>query len=193
MLVDHAEAQKRWTRTRRERRQQARAFGEFLADVSLWDWFVNPISFRDDGPSGPPVPGLALSRIKDFFGLLHKAASKPVGWVIAEEFGRLGGRYHCHALVTGVADLHRKFWWAEAHRRFGRTRIEPFDRERAATFYAAKYEAKQLGGLHFGGTLAGVDLSLCEEPSSEGGGQTVVRSVEVPKVFYRLGLKRWHR
>ena len=85
------------------------------------------------------------------------------------------------------------FWWAEAFRRFSRTLIEPFDRERAAAFYAAKYEAKQLGGLHFGGTLAGVDLSRCEEPGGTSDGQEVVRSVDSPKQFFRLGMRRWHR
>ena len=154
-LVDHREAQERWAFRCRQRRELPRAFGELFRDLAPWDWFVNPISFRDDGANGPPAPDLALARISEYFDLVQRATSKPVGWVIGEEFGKLGGRYHCHALVTGVADQHRKFWWAEAFRRFGRTRIEPFDPQRAATFYAAKYAAKQLGGLHFGGTLAG--------------------------------------
>ena len=177
----------------RQRRELPRAFGEFMADLADWDWFINPISFRDDGPKGPPPPDLALARIREYFERIQRAASKPVGWVTGEEFGKLGGRYHCHGLVTGVADQHRKFWWAEAFRRFGRTRIEPFDRDRGAAFYAAKYAAKQLGGLHFGGTLAGIDLSDFEISSSHGGKQTVIRSAEVPKEFFRMGLGRWHR
>jgi hypothetical protein len=164
-----------------------------MADLAAWDWFMNPVSFRDDGLNGPPPPDAALARLEEFFRLVQKATSKPVGWVIAEEFGKLGGRYHCHGLVTGVADQYRKFWWAEAFRRFGRTRIEPFDRERAATFYAAKYAAKQLGGLHFGGTLAGVVLSDLEIPCCNGGKQTVIHSAEMPKEFFRMGLRRWHR
>ncbi len=192
-LVDHREAQERWALRCRQRRELPRAFGEFLSDLAPWDWFVNPISFRDDGSAGPPPPDLALSRLAEYLDLVQRATSKPVGWVIGEEFGKLGGRYHCHLLVTGVADLYRKFWWAEAFRRFGRTRIEPFDRERAATFYAAKYAAKQLGGLHFGGTLAGKKLSDFEIPSSSGGKQTAICSAEMPRDFFRLGLGRWHR
>lgn len=193
MLADHRRAQERWAGECRQRREMPQAFGEFLAELASWDWFMNPISFRDDGSGGPPVPDAALARIKEYFGLIQRGASKPIGWVIAEEFGRLGGRYHCHALLTGVADLYRKFWWAEAFRRFGRTLIEPFDRERAAAFYAAKYEAKQLGGLHFGGTLSGIELSDLEIPSSSGGRQTVTASVDLPKAYFRLGLGRWHR
>jgi hypothetical protein len=193
MLADHGREVERCALRYRQRRDMPRAFGEFMAGLADWDWFMNPISFRDDGPTGPPAPDAALARLGDYFHLVQRAASEPVGWVIAEEFGKLGGRYHCHALVAGVADQYRKFWWAEAFRRFGRTRIEPFDRERAATFYAAKYLNKQLGGLHFGGTLAGVVLSDCEIPSSASGKQTVMHSAELPKEFYRLGLGRWHR
>lgn len=192
-LVDHRLPQERWALRRRQRRGLPRAFGEFLADLAPWDWFMNPISFRDDGPSGPPVPDAALARIKEYFSLVQREAPKPLGWVIAEEFGRLGGRYHCHALVTGVAGVWRKFWWHEALRRFGRNRIDPFDRERAAAFYAAKYEAKQLGGLHFGGTLQEIVLSDLEIPSSCGGRQTVMASADLPKTYFRLGLGRWHR
>jgi hypothetical protein len=192
-LVDHGQAQERWALRCRQRRELPRAFGEFMADLADWDWFMNPISFRDDRGNGPPVSDAALARITEYFSLIQRATCKPVGWVIGEDFGRLGGRFHCHSLVTGVADQYRKFWWAEAFRRFGRTLIEPFDRERGAAFYAAKYAAKQLGGLHFGGTLAGVELSDLEIPSSRGGGKTVVTSADLPKTYFRLGLGRWHR
>ena len=192
-LVDHRVAQEQVALRARQRRELPRAFGEFISELAEWDWFVNPISFRDDGVKGPPPPDLALARIGEYFGLVQRATSRPVGWVIGEEFGKLGGRYHCHALVTGVADQHRKFWWRVAFDQFGRTRIEPFDRERAAAFYAAKYAAKQLGGLHFGGTLAGKRLSDYEVPTSSGGKQTVVCSAEMPRDFFRLGLGRWHR
>ncbi|HEV2495226.1 MAG TPA: hypothetical protein VG204_19380 [Terriglobia bacterium] len=176
-----------------------------MAELADWDWFMNPISFRDDWrnahrlpdkPSlktGPPCSDEALAYLGEYFADVQRMAGKPIGWVLGEEFGPVGGRYHCHALVKGVAHLWRYFWWAEAFRRFGRTLIEPFDCERAAAFYAAKYEAKQLGGLHFGGTLAGVDLSRCEEPGRTSDGQEVVRSVDLPKQFFRLGMKRWHR
>lgn len=194
MLSDHGRQQERWASLQRRHRELANAYGHFIAELAPWDWFVNPFSFRDEAPSGgPPVADLALSRIAEYLMLVQKNAGKPIGWMIAEEFGRLGGRWHCHALIAGVKPLSRKFWWREAYRRFGRTRIEPFDPARGAAFYAAKYAAKQVGKLHWGGTLAGCDLSKCELPASSGGGQDRAFSAEMEKVFYRLGLGKWHR
>jgi hypothetical protein len=124
---------------------------------------------------------------------VEKAAGKPVGWMITEEFGRLGGRWHCHALVAGVARLPRKFWLLEAFRRFGYTRIECFDPARGAAFYTAKYAGRIPGGIHFGGTLAGIDLSQCEESFIGGGGQDVAVSVLLPRNYFHLTLARRHR
>ena len=56
---------------------------------------------------------------------IRKAATAAIGWVVAEEFGRAGGRWHVHLLVRGVQHLRRKKWWKRAFRRFGRSRIEP--------------------------------------------------------------------
>jgi hypothetical protein len=136
-----------------------------------------------------------------------QAGAADVGWVIAEEFGGLGGRWHAHGLISGVSRLERKFWWREAFRRFGRTRIEPFDPERAGAFYAAKYAAKALGKIHFGGTLAGIELSRvmrengrrCWNDSLTSSSPPVrthgvlTPSAEVERTFFRLGLRRWHR
>lgn len=131
------------------------------------------------------------------------AGEGQVGWVVAEEFGRAGGRWHAHGMVSGVDALHRRFWWAEAFRRFGRTRIEPFDLERGAAFYAAKYAAKQLGKIHFGGRLAGVQVSrMFHEgrfrrwqetlPESEpmATKDTVAPSADLPRDFFRMTLRR---
>jgi hypothetical protein len=159
------------------------AWGEFLAGLADWDWFVT-ITFRDELASDKARIEIAI-----YLALLERAAG-PIGWLMAEEFGSVGGRFHCHLLVTGVRNAHRQFWWAEAFRRFGRTRIEPFDPNRAAAFYAAKYAAKSLGNLELGGTLQGIDLDLRQTPRVHKGGEDVALSAELPKQFYRLGLKR---
>jgi hypothetical protein len=180
------------------------AFGQFLVELEAWSWFINPITFRGEDP---PVPDAAMHAISEWLADLEAQAGKPIGWVIAEEFGALAGRWHCHGLISGTSHLHRKFWWAEALRRFGRNRIDPFDPERAGVFYAAKYAAKALGMLHFGGTLAGVELSRVvrdgfrrswadsltadSEPVCTHG--IVAPSANVGREFYRMGLGRWHR
>lgn len=58
-----------------------------------------------------------------FYEVLEVATTS-IGWVIAEEFGRAGGRWHVHLLIRGVQSLRRKKWWRRAFLRFGRSRIE---------------------------------------------------------------------
>ena len=60
-----------------------------------------------------------------FYHEIHKVATAAIGWVIAEEFGRAGGRWHVHLIVRGAQHVRRKKWWKRAFVRFGRTRIEP--------------------------------------------------------------------
>ena len=56
---------------------------------------------------------------------IRTIATAAIGWVIAQEFGRAGGRWHVHLLIRGVQHLRRRKWWRRAFRRFGRSRIEP--------------------------------------------------------------------
>ena len=204
-LTDHAESAERGARERARRAPIPKAFGEFLAGLAEWSWFVT-ITFKGYAP----VQDAALSGILMWLADIQAAAgASPIGWVLAEEFGRLGGRWHCHLLISGVSRLHRTFWWREAFRRFGRTKINPFNREQAAAFYTAKYEAKSLGFIHFGGVLAGREFDRlthspggrrCWEqsflesssPAFATHGVTVP-SASVEKTFFRLGLGRWHR
>ena len=69
--------------------------------------FAGPIhAFRSTDPNarysrteGPPTPQVAIARIEMWLMEIESVAGNPVGYMIAEEFGRLGGRYHCHALA----------------------------------------------------------------------------------------------
>jgi hypothetical protein len=213
-----------------ERRQiLASVFGDWIAhSLGPWDWFVNPISFRDRhadlerdpktgeprsyrvakqvGPvrifvndprlkswepdfrgrrsPGPPVPDRALVEIKDFLFDLQEAANQPLRWMIAEELGNMG-RYHCHALVAGVAHLQRDEWWQKAFAQFGRTKISPFDPDRGGAFYAAKYAAKKLGALHFGGPLPDAEFSALLSPGSPVGRLSVTPSARMPRDEFR--------
>lgn len=60
-----------------------------------------------------------------FYFKLERISTALIGWVVAEEFGRVGGRWHVHLLIKGVRQLRRKKWWKRAFVRFGRSRIEP--------------------------------------------------------------------
>lgn len=203
-LIDRAVRQNRWAREQATRAELPEAFGYFLSGLAPWSWFVNPITFRGDTP---PCSDAAMKAVGEWLADIQtNSVEKEMGWVIAEEFGATGGRWHCHGLISGVSQLNRRFWWSEAFRRFGRTRIEPFDPDRAGAFYAAKYAAKALGRIHFGGTLAGVELSRVvkregrrawdDAPESSQGSAThgvIAPSTDAEKSFFRLGLGRWHR
>jgi len=243
MLTDRRVELERRSARARQQKLLPREFGEFIARLAAWDWFMT-ITFRNwrrvwepssgrmlrvpefnestrpqivkcdeertryepdprlnswrptsrSRPSaGPPVPDHALALVRDFLSDLETRACARIGFVIAEEFGRLG-RVHSHLLITGVSSLRRDNTWEEAFKRFGRTTIEPFDPERAAAFYTAKYAAKQLGGLHFGGVVGGIDLTAIEHrPPTPGGGVDVTRSADLPRNYFRNTLRTWHR
>jgi hypothetical protein len=226
LLPDHAGDAERAGRDSQRRRELALEFGVWIAtSLGPWDWFINPISFRDRHRDletnsktseqlayrpldnrwnsrvftgdprlndwkpdyrgrrepGPPVPDKALAEINSYLFDLQLAADKPIRAMIAEEFGRIGGRYHAHALVAGVAHLRRDDWWEQAFKRFGRTRISPFDAARNGAFYAAKYASKQLGALHFFGPMPDTPLAVVLKPSGPVGGVDVTRSPEMSR------------
>ena len=230
LLPDRAGHVERIQRDFERRQILAAAFGDWVANSQgPWDWFINPISFRNRHPDldqnpktgnarryrsverigsvkiyvadpqlkawkpdfrgridrGPPVPDKALAEIKDFLFDLQEAAEKPIRWMIAEEFGKSGGRYHCHVLVAGVAHLRRDTCWEKAFERFGRTNISPFDPKLGGAFYAAKYAAKQLGGLHFGGPGPGAELTAILKPGPIVGCKDLMRSAELSRGEFR--------
>ena len=76
---------------------------------------------------GRPCPYVPVAWIESWLTDIKVASGRPVGWVLSEEFGRIGGRWRCHLLVSGVSHLDREYWCAEARRRFGYTRIEVYD------------------------------------------------------------------
>jgi hypothetical protein len=214
----------------KRRQDLASAFGGWIAhSLGPWDWFINPISFRDRHPDlerdpktgelrhyrvkkhtgpvrifvddprlkswkpdfrgsqspRPPVPDRALVEIKDWLFDLQKAADQPIRWMIAEEFGKIESRYHCHALVARVAHLRRDEWWEKAFEQFGRTKISPFDAEKGGAFYAAKYAAKKLGALHFGGPLPDAQFSALLNPACAVGRLSVTPSAQMSRDQFR--------
>jgi len=195
--------QEEWARRRQQSAMLPEAYGEFISTLAEWDWFVT-ITFKEI-----TARDLAVARIEEWLADIQGAVGgKQIGWLLAEEFGRIGGRYHCHLLLTGVQNQQRKFWWREAFRRFGRSEITPFDPEKAAAFYAAKYAAKQLGFIHFGGFLAGTVLhqfahaldgkrewrdALSESGKPMNTHAVVSPSVDLPRDFYRMTLNRARR
>src|SRR5581483_1640804 len=142
-LRDHAQLQERRSKDWNRRAMLPKEWGEFIAGLAPWSWFVT-ITFKNTAYRGDaPARDSCLRRISEWLADIQAAVGGlRIGWILAEEFGRAGGRWHCHLLICGVSHLQRRFWWSEAYRRFGIARIEPFDHTRGAAFYAAKYAAK---------------------------------------------------
>ncbi len=165
-------------------------------DPRLKSW--KPRSKYDIQP-GPPVPDRALVELSDFFCELQEAAERPIKVLIAEEFGRAAGRYHCHALVGGVAHLRRDEWWETAFKRFGRTLIEPFDPAQGAAFYCAKYAAKQIGNLHLKGQFPGEEFVAELKPGRPVGRIDLTPTPELSYAeirrteFYPRGWSNWRQ
>lgn len=192
--------QEEFVKRKQQRAVLPEAYGQFISALAEWNWFVT-ITFREN-----VVRDLAVARIEEWLADIQAAVGgKQIGWLLAEEFGRMGGRYHCHLLLTGVAQQSRKFWWSEAFRRFGRSEIRTFNPEQAAAFYAAKYAAKQLGFIHVGGMLSGKVLhefahaadgrrewrdALSESSEGVETHNVVSPSAVMERDFYRMTLNR---
>jgi hypothetical protein len=82
---------------------------------------------------------------------MERAAGCRISWLIAESFGRVGNRYHCHLLLANVEHLSISEWREKANAELGRTEIEPFDITMGGAHYVAKNGLTQQGDLHFGG------------------------------------------
>ena len=138
--------------------------------------------------SNDPACDLVRRKIIDFLQELQIAAGGPIAWVMAEDFGRINGRWHAHALVDGVGDLDIDYWRAEALGRFGISRIEPYDPSRGGAWYLAKNGLSEHGNLHFGGALAGLEIDT--GATREVGRVVIARSADVPSALYHMSLGR---
>src|SRR5258708_13618552 len=96
-LADHRKRQEEWAKRNQHRAMLPDAYGEFLSNLADWDWFVT-ITFRDILPRD-----LAIARIEEWLADIQAGAGgKQIGWVLAAEFWRICGRYHCPILGARV-------------------------------------------------------------------------------------------
>src|SRR5258708_12553140 len=97
-LADHRMRQEAWAKSKQQRALLPEAYGEFLSKLAEWDWFVT-ITFRDIIPHD-----LAMTLIEEWLADIQaRVGGKQIGWVFAEEFGRIGGAYYFHLLLAGVS------------------------------------------------------------------------------------------
>ena len=126
------------------------AWGRFLTGLDQWDWFVT-LTFRDppENCRGWNRAGFATAKRawREFCDLVGSDR-----WVRVFELQRRGVP-HVHALVAGVGGLRRDEVWGECFRRWGISRILPYDRRRGAGWYLAKYVVKEIVDVEFGAGL----------------------------------------
>src|SRR5437667_7138362 len=92
-LFDYGSAQERWANELRRDQLMITEYGKFLETLLPWEWDVT-ITFRH-----PVARGWALAAIEKYLREIRHAAGHPIGWVIAEAYGEIGGRYHVHILI----------------------------------------------------------------------------------------------
>ncbi len=119
-------------------KQLAEAWGSFLAGYP-WDWFVT-LTFRE-----PVVSFRAHRLFHSFCCDIDRIAGTPIGWFRADEYGPRGGRLHIHALMLNVAHLRRLSLMDKWQKLAGYARILPFDPDKGAAYYCAKYVTKTFG------------------------------------------------
>lgn len=123
------------------------ALGEWLQGFpwDCWCTWTFDARFGVDGPS----PGRCLYHTRRW---IEHLPGPPCAYFIAVERG-FGGRVHSHGLLRlpDPPTPRRKDLWRSWFERYGRNRVLPYDRERGAAYYIAKYITKEPLGWDVGG------------------------------------------
>ena len=121
-----------------------------------WDCWCTWTFDERFGPTGPS-PDRCLYHTRRW---VEHVPGAPVGYFVAVERGT-GGRVHSHGLLRlpdGFTPS-RKSLWGSWRDRYGRSRVLPYDRERGAAYYVAKYITKEPLGWDVGG-LSGTPVDV---------------------------------
>lgn len=134
------------------------AWGRWLSETWSWDWWVT-LTFRERGDGLPISLGYADRCWRAWLKGLRRSVGHHVYWVRATEFQRWRGAPHFHSLVLGVGNERRMYWVDWWWERFGIARVLPYEAEKGASWYLAKYTVKELGDIRFSRGLEQVKLN----------------------------------
>lgn len=111
------------------------ALGQFLNEYD-WDVFAT-LTFKE------PRTRSTIRLIRPWLKAIthHKKNHRAF---VAEEWHKDGERLHLHALVQCDKEIYRRYAWQWWFNRHGRARVLPYDPERRASWYVAKYVAKEI-------------------------------------------------
>ncbi len=124
-------------------REEVEHYGGYIRDLDDWTWFGTLTSRHKGGPS--------VTAVNRFLHDIEAAAGHPIRWVIAWEYGEIGGHLHCHFLVSKVGHLVLAKWLRRANAQFGQAHIVPYDKSQGGSFYVAQNGCSNTGRLDFGG------------------------------------------
>lgn len=139
-----------------------KAYAGFIAGWP-WEWFVT-LTFSQDvhEERASKLFRLWISKLnRELYGVPRKKRPRGVYWVLAFETQK-SGRWHIHALVTGVKQARRLSWmdkWTSLDKVTGWARIEDVRDEAAVSKYLTKYVSKD-GRIEFSKNLRAASIDL---------------------------------
>ncbi len=123
------------------------AWADWLSENWEWEWYVT-LTFRES---------VGVRRANSLWQLWYKQlvgeTKKDVQYVRFEEWQRLRGVPHYHALMLNVKHVRRVKWndrWAALA---GWARVQKYDSNRGAAYYVSKYVVKDMGNIRFSDSL----------------------------------------
>jgi hypothetical protein len=186
-----------------EGKSLAYRLGLWLAELGTrtesehWDLFVT-ITFRTTSHpwrsgfpaagSCKPSPEFGAHAFDAFVCQVEAQIGHSVEFVVVDQFGRLNGRFHQHAIIAGqgLNQYPRREMEAWLLQNIGFSRVLPY--RDGAAFYMARFAGNDDANLRFriGKEASGMDVRAktgCE----------VAVSAELPKSLFHATLGRWHR
>ncbi len=144
------------------------------------------------GGAGRPSPDYAHHLFGRLVSHLERELGSTPDYVVADQYGALGGRFHQHWILAGngLDAYPRREIWEWLKQRAGWSRVVPF--ERGAAYYISRYIGRDAQACDWQVRI-GPELSSQQPPLQLRGRLVVARTPEMPRECFHNTLTRWHR
>lgn len=142
--------------------------------------------------SGRPHPDFAHNLFSAFTSHLEAEIGHYIDYVVADQFGSIGGRFHQHCLLSapGLDKYSRNAIWQWLHDRAGWSRILPS--EKGAAYYISRYIGRDADKCDWNFRIG--EMSRPLEIEKQALGRVVlVHSAPVEKALLHTGFKKRKR
>jgi hypothetical protein len=138
-----------------------------------------------------PSPHFASHLFKSMIRHLEGELSARVDFVVADQLGAVGGRFHQHWILAaeGLDEYPRKSIWKWLWKRAGWNRILPF--EHGAAYYIGRYIGRDVSKCEWDVRI-GECIPVRRVPQ-RGGRTVIVRSADLPRNEFHKTINAWHR